>query len=236
MSQAWHLLWHLWDLIEFKDPWKKRFSIHNPRTTSGLVRECPTWDIILRSPFESMEDISKLPWKLQMRTSVRRKRRMDYGIWNTLARTDPNTDKLTYLYMHWHIHTSLYHLPQLFQLGLSPRVDLISVWWERLSSAGAPKLARKPLEWISSPSRRSRGGSAQAMPQWQHIYESPSMWRWTRPLDQSWSYYLWDEGLLMFGIRTSRRPDTVNLRGWTQASVHGNPGFDSRRLNLQISS
>jgi len=54
------LVWHLWYLMEFSNHEKKRFSIHSPRTYSGVVRKYPIWDIIPRSPFVSIKDISRL--------------------------------------------------------------------------------------------------------------------------------------------------------------------------------
>jgi len=41
-----------------------------------------TCDIIPRSPFVSMKDISRLPWNLQNANLVRGKRKMDYGLWH----------------------------------------------------------------------------------------------------------------------------------------------------------
>ena len=46
--------------MEFMSHYKKLLSIHNPGTNFGVLRKCPIWDIILRSPFVSMREISKL--------------------------------------------------------------------------------------------------------------------------------------------------------------------------------
>jgi len=70
---------------------KKTF--HNPFScdNSGVLRKCHIWDIISRSPFVSMKDISRLFRNLEERTSVRGKRKMDYGLWDAPVRTDPES-------------------------------------------------------------------------------------------------------------------------------------------------
>ena len=51
----------LWNLTITKKTFLNPSSCDN----SGVVRKCPTWDIIPRSPFVSMKDISRFSWNLQ---------------------------------------------------------------------------------------------------------------------------------------------------------------------------
>jgi len=65
--------------MEFNDYFKKKFSIHNPRTNSGVLRKYATRDIIPRSPFVSMKSISRLSSNLQ--NADLRAREEENGLW-----------------------------------------------------------------------------------------------------------------------------------------------------------
>jgi len=73
-----HLVGHLWHFMEFNNHWKNSVSTHNARTNSGVVRKCPTGDMIPRSPFVSTKDISRLCSDLQ--NSNLRAREEDYRL------------------------------------------------------------------------------------------------------------------------------------------------------------
>jgi len=47
------------------DHLKKKILDPQSLTNSGVLRKCPTWDIIPTSLFESMTDIFRLSWNLQ---------------------------------------------------------------------------------------------------------------------------------------------------------------------------
>jgi len=57
---------------------KKIFLDPQSLTNSGVLRKCPTWDIIPTSLFESMTDIFRLSWNLQ--NTDLRAREEDYGL------------------------------------------------------------------------------------------------------------------------------------------------------------
>jgi len=63
----------LWNIPVRTNPYS------DPRTNSGVLRKCPTWDIIPRSPFVSMKDISRLSWNLQ--NMDLRARAEENGLW-----------------------------------------------------------------------------------------------------------------------------------------------------------
>jgi len=92
----------LWNPLARTDPYvKKLFSHHNPRTNSGVLHKCPTWDIIpgrYSYPWKKSPDYLEI-WK--MRTSVRGKRKMVYGLYNPSARTDPKTGSVSFESNFW---------------------------------------------------------------------------------------------------------------------------------------
>jgi len=68
---------------------KKFIMIYFPQINSGVVRNCPTWNIIWRSPFVCMKNISRFSENLQNVDLRAREEIMDHGFWKIPARNDP---------------------------------------------------------------------------------------------------------------------------------------------------
>ena len=68
---------------------EKIFMVHFPQINPGVVRKCPAWNKIWKSPFVSMKSISRLSENLQNVDVRARAEIMDHGSWKIPARTDP---------------------------------------------------------------------------------------------------------------------------------------------------